>query len=106
MRRARYAYSAAHSGLQHLIWRLPTCIGKPSLAPMNITVASGTSFLTCEIDNLPQSTIEVSEMPVPTWASRTTLMPFGVSVRATSASSGCDMESPVTSTVFNGFGGG
>ena len=73
---------------------------------MNITTASGLSCLTSRTESLPQSTIEVSEIIVPMWASRSTLMPFGARLRAISASSGCDIESPVTSTVFSGRGAG
>ena len=46
-------------------------IGKPSLAPMNTTTASGSVLSTCLADSLPQSSRSVFEMPVPTCASRT-----------------------------------
>ena len=45
-------------------------------------------------------------MPLPTWGSWITCTPFGVSRRARSASSGIDIESPVTSSVCRGRLGG
>src|SRR3954470_23587040 len=71
---------------------------------MITTIASGEYFFTWATDSFAQSTIDDCEMPVPRCGSRTTFT-LPASRRASSWSSGCDIESPVTSSVFNGFFG-
>src|ERR1035437_9315091 len=98
---------AAHSALQHeTSCPLLPVIGKPSLAPMNTTTASGWSCLTCRAASFAQLTMKVVEMPVPRCGSRITRTPAGASSCARSESSGWDIESPVTSSVCSARLGG
>src|SRR3954447_11879164 len=73
---------------------------------MKTTIASGWSCATWRAASLPQSTSTDWEIAVPMCGSRIVLTPaWPASERATSRSSGIDMESPVTSTVCSGRGG-
>ncbi len=73
---------------------------------MKTTTASGLSLRTWSEDSWPQSTRKLLEMPEPRCGSRSTFTPAGASERASEVSSGVDSESPVTSSVFSGFGAG
>ena len=73
---------------------------------MKTTIASGSSSRVWRTEIEPQSPTCALEMPVPTCGSRTTSIPSPSSRRATSASSGIDSESPVTSTVSSSRGSG
>src|SRR3954452_24216400 len=65
-------------------------------------MASGLCVRTWSAESWPQSTRKLLEMPDPRCGSRITFTPLGESSRASSESSGCDSESPVTSSVFSG----
>ena len=102
MLRARNAHAAAQSAPQQRIGPPAPGRSKPSLAPTNITTASGASRRVWRAASSPQSASPSFDSPVPTCGSRSTSTPSPTSRRASSASSGIESESPVTSSLPSG----